>query len=154
MSAEAGAINWIEAAHRRGRNITGTNRWKTTKGNIMGRNKSAERWWNFRGKLFHGHCKTLKTDQETVKLPSFISKASSPRMRHPSFTIRRLSPCGQSQSSLKFHGGGNFDIILTLWRLQASFQVPMGWKLWYRLHLVATPSQFWSSMGVGILISA
>ena len=24
------------------------------------------------------------------------------------------------QVSLKFHGGGNFDIILTLWRLQVS----------------------------------
>ena len=37
------AINWNEAAHRRGRTKTGTNRWKPTKGNIMERNKTVNR---------------------------------------------------------------------------------------------------------------
>ena len=65
--------------------------------------------------------------------------------------------------TLKFHGGGNFDIVLTCLNLvgnpsqfevpwgweylnrvdtPSQFEVPWGWEFWHHLNLVDVPSQF------------
>ena len=51
---------------------------------------------------------------------------------HPQSTV---------QVNLKFHGGGNFDIILSLWTVQVKMKFHWGGKFDDHLILVDSPSQ-------------
>ena len=57
------------------------------------------------------------------------------------------------QVSLKFYGGGNFNIILALQKLQVSLKFYGGGNFNIILAFVEDPKSVWSSMGVGLLIS-
>ena len=46
------------------------------------------------------------------------------------------------QVSLKFHGGGNDDIVLTLWRIQVSLKFHGGGNFDIFFNLVGTSSHF------------